>query len=477
MNLGHRDILSTAQRFPSLLLSLLFFWIWQLSFFQGPTYLASKPTALPETLPMLLPFLISNGLMYLILSLRWRKVPALYEGKRFDGACGALISIGTGLSLGPSFAFFGSDAGQLACFYVGSLLMGSGAALLNIQLGFLVARVQQRVIPCLCVCSIVGGSIALAAVVQLPVSIRSAVLVLVPLASVLFMRRARNKTRARAVYSLGSGSRPNLPKRYLATAFMHGISMGAIFALASFQADSVLDPLVQPVSFLLGAVLVGGSVYGARMDYNGLLYKVGIPIIAFGLLVIALVPNVMSLGSSIYLIGYCFINVIMICLNMYFVTGLGFSPVYIIGFSTLLMVCGELTGLALGTLSLTAFGSQTGFLLLGCSIAFGLPVGALYCLNERNMLSGWGSVKIEDSVLDRPHEAAQRLVVAEYGLSAREAEILGLVARGNTRKGMASALHLSEDTVKSYLRNLYAKLGVHSKQEVMDLLEREKPSS
>jgi DNA-binding NarL/FixJ family response regulator len=46
------------------------------------------------------------------------------------------------------------------------------------------------------------------------------------------------------------------------------------------------------------------------------------------------------------------------------------------------------------------------------------------------------------------------------GLSGREIEVLSALARGQTNKQIARALHLSEATVKTHLLHIYAKLGV-----------------
>jgi DNA-binding NarL/FixJ family response regulator len=45
-------------------------------------------------------------------------------------------------------------------------------------------------------------------------------------------------------------------------------------------------------------------------------------------------------------------------------------------------------------------------------------------------------------------------------LSARELEVLGLVADGATNREAGARLHLSEATIKTHLLNVYAKLGV-----------------
>ncbi|WP_086832542.1 response regulator transcription factor [Streptomyces sp. NRRL B-24572] len=61
---------------------------------------------------------------------------------------------------------------------------------------------------------------------------------------------------------------------------------------------------------------------------------------------------------------------------------------------------------------------------------------------------------------------ASRLVTAvrapapDTGLSARENEILALVAKGTANRAIAAELFISEATVKTHLTHIYAKLGV-----------------
>ncbi|WP_037643424.1 response regulator transcription factor, partial [Streptomyces exfoliatus] len=49
------------------------------------------------------------------------------------------------------------------------------------------------------------------------------------------------------------------------------------------------------------------------------------------------------------------------------------------------------------------------------------------------------------------------------GLTAREAEVLRLVAEGGTNKDIAHALVISEHTVSRHLNNIFAKLGIGSR--------------
>ncbi len=52
---------------------------------------------------------------------------------------------------------------------------------------------------------------------------------------------------------------------------------------------------------------------------------------------------------------------------------------------------------------------------------------------------------------------------ADYGLTDREREILHLLVEDHTQKEIAATLFLSPHTVDTHLRNIYAKLQVHSR--------------
>jgi DNA-binding NarL/FixJ family response regulator len=61
---------------------------------------------------------------------------------------------------------------------------------------------------------------------------------------------------------------------------------------------------------------------------------------------------------------------------------------------------------------------------------------------------------------------------AEQGLSARETEILRLVARGATNVQISEAMGITLNTVKTYLRRAMEKLGCHSRAEAVAAASR-----
>lgn len=64
-------------------------------------------------------------------------------------------------------------------------------------------------------------------------------------------------------------------------------------------------------------------------------------------------------------------------------------------------------------------------------------------------------------------EAAARSAPGGASLSSREMEILGLLAKALSTKGIARSLNLSGETVKWHLKNIYTKLGAASREDAV----------
>ena len=70
-----------------------------------------------------------------------------------------------------------------------------------------------------------------------------------------------------------------------------------------------------------------------------------------------------------------------------------------------------------------------------------------------------------------PWNEAFDMLVQRYGLSDREAQIVREFAAGRSARYLAEWYMLSEHTVKTHLRRAYTKVGVHSRQELIDAIE------
>jgi two-component system NarL family response regulator len=70
-----------------------------------------------------------------------------------------------------------------------------------------------------------------------------------------------------------------------------------------------------------------------------------------------------------------------------------------------------------------------------------------------------------------PQAVAARLAdrLIRPSLTPRELDVLRLVSRGRSNKEMASAMFISEETVKTHMKALFQKLGVHDRAEAVSV--------
>lgn len=77
------------------------------------------------------------------------------------------------------------------------------------------------------------------------------------------------------------------------------------------------------------------------------------------------------------------------------------------------------------------------------------------------------------TITEMPAQEQARMIcefnIAEK-LTEREGEIAALLIKGKTYRMIASELHVSENTVKTHVKNIYSKAGVQSRTELMNLL-------
>lgn len=76
----------------------------------------------------------------------------------------------------------------------------------------------------------------------------------------------------------------------------------------------------------------------------------------------------------------------------------------------------------------------------------------------------------EPLITDRLSKQAQALRL-RYRLSARETEVMEYVARGYTVASIAQELIVSENTIRTHTKRIYAKLDIHKKRDLIEMLE------
>ena len=94
-----------------------------------------------------------------------------------------------------------------------------------------------------------------------------------------------------------------------------------------------------------------------------------------------------------------------------------------------------------------------------------LTFGALSILKENAAISELSMKTPEEE------QGISPAIIAQYKLSKREAEVAWLFAQGYSLSKVASTLFISIGTAQSHIKNVYRKLGVHNKDELIELIK------
>ena len=105
---------------------------------------------------------------------------------------------------------------------------------------------------------------------------------------------------------------------------------------------------------------------------------------------------------------------------------------------------------------------------LTSAVRIALPSGRRVFVRTRRLRDGWlvtlrGEVLREDDLVD---------LLRRFGLSLRERQVIALVRAGHSNEHVARELGISVGTVKQYLNGVFKTFDVHSRGELVALIER-----
>ena len=135
---------------------------------------------------------------------------------------------------------------------------------------------------------------------------------------------------------------------------------------------------------------------------------------------------------------------------------------------------GIFAGAQVGNAIMSLPGDRLAAMVVMMGVATGLVVYALISARQFSFDTTISGIEPEVPVVevrytDALAEACAR-AAQQAGLTEREAQVMLLLARGNNATRICEELSITRNTVKYHARNIYDKLGVHSQQEVIDLV-------
>lgn len=273
------------------------------------------------------------------------------------------------------------------------------------------------------------------------------------------------------------GARPffSLTWRVLVILFLMGIIAWTVIIGA--QQRQTLGPhigsYVAVVSLAVAAALLLLAVSCRGMLSYSYIYKIVLPLVMAGVLLVGSFSLTMGVGFTLVSVGYtcldlfCFVMVANACQR----TGVNAA----IAFGCYRALECSVPLFALGVLGvMEAFGgAEGGSFLDSFGAACALAIAVSFLLDGRGVFEGGQRApSVEYPKIEIVQFAAQcEEAVKKYGLTEREAEVLGLIVRGRSVPHISERLHISKTTTKTHVAHIYQKFGVRDRQEMIDLIE------
>lgn len=248
------------------------------------------------------------------------------------------------------------------------------------------------------------------------------------------------------------------------------------FAYTTLPASPFEDMAARPIRSvanvsvtiaLLAMILAKGNIN--QMS----LYRLSFPVLLGALLLMLVIPGEHAvLASVLAAAGYKLFDVLFWCVLVGLAHENRAISWRVLGFGMTANFLGM--GLGIGLRERAWAATASGALdptLLVCGLMFALVVIIMLILPE----SVVSQIMARSSKKQRQEEPslAQRCSTASeiHGLTAREREVLVFLAQGRTQGVIARKLSISEGTAHTHIIHVYQKLGVHSQQELIDLVE------
>ena len=353
-------------------------------------------------------------------------------------------------------------------FVVAAAAFSLGNALLLISWGSLWSTLAPGYVGRLLCASYTAAFAVFFAVRALPLAAAVAASALLPLASLLgyrfacFAPRRKPVARKRPAWS-------ELPvgkalAALVSANFAWGVSQKCLYAGAGGEAD---------LSFVLAAAcLLAFTAYMfvvSPTDEPSALLRPVVPALVCGIALMQMLPaEDMFLGEGVMVYGgYCLDMLVMLAASDIAFRMRG-SVVRVFGIALFAARLGSLVGTVAGE-RFNALGLSGVSVSMLCIVVL---VAAGMLLLPQSEFSRFYRVQadpVTDGLFDRKCAA----LAGRYGLTGREQEVLGLLARGRSAPYIAQELSIALGTAKNHISSIYRKIGVNDRQSLHNVIERE----
>lgn len=286
---------------------------------------------------------------------------------------------------------------------------------------------------------------------------------------------------------------------YVALLLLVTVAFGLVNTNMQFAGDVSFGALSDYSSLFVRAAVAAwvfcSYVFRARQPFE--LLVVAVAVMAVGLFALWLVPET-GVGhlaaGTVFCAGYAMFDLLLWALLVILHRGARVSLLRFVCAVYALDQLGNFLGTALGMLPMSraAFALAQGVLgaclIVLAFVLISMRSSALASLRMVVMQPEVGPAAdgeacgpaasegpVKDAVRQQATPAVDasdvRALAARFFLTEREADVLALLISGRSVPYISGQLTVSQNTVKTHVRHIYAKMDVHNRQELLDMFE------
>lgn len=380
------------------------------------------------------------------------------------GACTAMM-VGTAI-IALAYRQSGMDAFQAAV--LGTVLASAGHGVLILMWGESYSALHADTACACAAIAIVLGTVTYFVARALQPAAAIVMVVAVPLVCGL-MLAATNQRETRALQA---------PNRSFALPQGLLLSLSLCAVACGYSRGMGEESPIHPYLFFGGAGLAGllialqVVVFSHRLDLFKV-YRLVLLLIVGGLLLLPLLPaSQVTVATTIIIAGWVGFEILFWTMVAATPSDDGRLALRTFGWLRFGVQAGMLAGVLAGEVIAYLDIGALPEIVVALGLAYALVYAATIVFSRPTLI-----VSQEDNAEDiatPPDDGLSPLahvcacLSEEHLLTAREQEVLILLASGRNVPHIRQALYLSESTVKTHVRHIYAKMGVHSRQELLD---------
>lgn len=250
--------------------------------------------------------------------------------------------------------------------------------------------------------------------------------------------------------------------------------MSGLMLQISGQQDIPLDQFQQTslVASALAIAILLLPVLLLKKPFNiGRLYVIALPLSAAGFLLLPIIWNAAGgIVNAFAQLGSMVAGIILWCLLAEAARDTRLPSVLLFSGALLCTNAAQLAGGMIGYLNAESFKQGDLALTATALVAMYLILMVALLLFRDKGFEEYESNQLTTDEIEAPLMQRCEEVASAHQLTPRESEILVLLAQGYTLAVASEKLFVSENTVKSHVKSIYQKLGIHTRSELIDMV-------